>query len=132
MIHNMPPRMTSRPANSFGAWLERQMRSRDLNQRELAEKLGTNQSTVSRWIRGVMPEPQWYEVIADALMVDFDVVATAAGIKPSESAEPVEGSTEAALMAMIRKVDWDFDPRRRVFIERNLEWFIKEDEERQS
>lgn len=77
--HNEP--MTD---DTFGDWLRVQMARRGFSQTELAERVGTTQSVVSRWVRNErVPDPSSCDRIADALGLDIDVVLAAAGHRPN-------------------------------------------------
>lgn len=75
-------RNTERPREpgAFGRWLIAQLRSREMNQRDLAGRIGLHASTVSKWIYGVdVPTIASCDLIADALMVPIEQVLAAAG-----------------------------------------------------
>lgn len=129
MIHDMSRTSAGRQTTTFGAWLDRQLRLRNMNQTEFAERLGVSPSTVSRWVKGRVPEAVLLERVADVLVVDYDLVATQAGVRPAgiDSVDP--DSPEAVLLAVIRRIDWKRDPRRLKAIERQLRWLIEEDQE---
>lgn len=68
----------------FGQWLASRMQAREWNNSDLARRLGTAPSVVSRWVRGDrVPDPASCDRIADVLGVDVDLVLTLAGHRPA-------------------------------------------------
>jgi transcriptional regulator with XRE-family HTH domain len=96
-----------------------------MTQTEFSEKTGVQQSTVSRWVNGRVPEGHYFDRIADALMVNFDAVAEQAGVKPKEfRVDP--NSPEGLLVPLVRKVVWTDD--RLHFMMASLRSMIEVDE----
>jgi transcriptional regulator with XRE-family HTH domain len=97
----------SRSVNpAWGAWLLQQIRRREINQVEFAERVGVKPATVSRWVNGRVPRGSYLDSISDALMLDFDTVATKAGIRPSIQEMPAS-EREARAAELVRRIDWD-------------------------
>ena len=102
---------SSRPENKvFGSWLQSMILSRGMNQAEFAEKVDASPTTVSRWINGRVPAGKYLQRIADVLLLDYDLVATKAGYRPTtldRHRDPE--SPEAQLMPLIQRIDWTDD-----------------------
>lgn len=121
-----------RHGRRFGAWLEAQLRNRGFNQSEFARRLGVSQGTVSRWVNGRVPDAEYIEKISDVLVVDYDVVATEAGIRPRELLNVDPDSATAQLMPLIEKIDWDTDPGRLEGVRMILEGYLEVDRRRKA
>lgn len=73
---------------SFGEWLEDQIFSRGLTQVDLANAIGTSQSTVSAWVNNEsVPRARSCDAIADALGIDRNEVRRRAGRRPVSERE---------------------------------------------
>jgi transcriptional regulator with XRE-family HTH domain len=71
------------PSETFGPWLRKQLRIRELSESDFARKLKRPPSMVNRWARGVrIPNPASCDLIADVLGIDVDVVLWQAGHRP--------------------------------------------------
>lgn len=67
----------------FPIWLARQLDRKRWTQTELALRIGTNSSVVSRWVRGErVPDPKSIDKIADVLGFKPDYVMMIAGHLP--------------------------------------------------
>lgn len=89
----------------FAHWLSDQMRSRDWNQVELAAKIGTHSSVVSRWVRGErVPDTKSIDKIADVFGLPVDVVLTVAGHRPNVEDLDVDDPREL-LAERIRRIE---------------------------
>lgn len=116
-----------REGQLFGRWLESQIKTRGMNLSEFATAVGVSLSSVSRWVHGRKPRADYLERIADVLVLDYDLVSTRAGIRPQGLDGFQPGSAEAVLLPLIRRIDWERDPKRLKMFERDLRWLIEED-----
>ena len=67
----------------FGQWLRAQLERVGITQTELARQMGVTQPMVSSWVTGdKRPSPANCDRIAEALVLDVDVVLTKAGYRP--------------------------------------------------
>jgi transcriptional regulator with XRE-family HTH domain len=83
------------------------LRRRDLNQSEFANLAGVKPATVSRWVNNERaPDAEYLLPIADALMVDYDLVATKAGYRPPIHEVPPD-SREARAAHLVSRIDWE-------------------------
>lgn len=72
----------------FSIWLASELRSRKLNQSQLATYLGLNSSSVNRWLtRGGLPSARVAEEIAALFRMDPAEVLRLAGHKPAAMGE---------------------------------------------
>lgn len=94
---------------AFGAWLKSAITARGMTQNEFASAIGASKSSVSRWINGDAPKGTYVERIADVLVLDYDFVATKAGIRPRELAEDEDDIIKRELLPMLRRIDFS-DP----------------------
>lgn len=77
----------------FAAWVHAQLRSREWNATDLANRMGKEPSVVSRWLSGQRrPNSESCDLIADALGVDTDVVLTLVGHRPGK--QPISPTDE--------------------------------------
>lgn len=84
----------------FPIWLARQLDRRNWSQTDLAKKVGTNSSVVSRWVRGErIPSTRSVEKIAEAFDVDPDYVLAISGHRPNDLDD--EDELKEELVAMI-------------------------------
>lgn len=90
---------------SFGAWLASQIKLRGMNQREFAERMGVSQSTVSRWIKGRVPDGSFIDLIADVLVLDYDLVSMQAGYRPRLSMDQIN-QFRAIAEPYAKRIDW--------------------------
>lgn len=91
--------------DTFGAWLRVQIKRRGLTQTEFAERAGTVQSVVSRWIRGErLPDTDSCDRIADALGVHIDEVLVRASHRPDINGDP---PVVRDLVSRVRRIQWD-------------------------
>lgn len=82
----------------FARWLLDQMRRRDWNQTDVAERVGTHSSVVSRWVRGErVPDTKSIDKIADVFGLPVDDVLTIAGHRPA--VEPLDPDDPRELLA---------------------------------
>lgn len=95
-------------SKTFGPWLASMIRARGLNQAEFAERVGASATTVSRWINGRVPAAKYIDDIANVLLLDYDLVATRAGIRPRSLLDKRNDpeSPEAQLMPLIQRINW--------------------------
>lgn len=105
---------------AWGAWLLQQIKRREMNQVEFSERVGVKPATVSRWVNGRVPKGSYLDTIADALMLDFDTVATNAGIRPAIQQVPTS-EREARAAELVRRIDWDQDDVSLRLVMANLE-----------
>lgn len=110
----------------FGEWLLQELARNNLNQGELAERVGVSGTTVSRWIYGRQPAGKYIDLIADALSRDYDTVATKAGYRPP-NVEVDSDSATARLMPLIEKIDWMSIPGRLEEVEAQFRAMIETD-----
>jgi transcriptional regulator with XRE-family HTH domain len=98
-------------AETFGAWLKRQLNRREWNQSDLARRLETRPGVVSHWVRGDrIPDPESCRAIADALHLDEDLVLALAGHRTAtEPLKPDDPATE--FVGMVKRVRWDDEER---------------------
>lgn len=99
---------SSKRIPGWGDWLKAQLASAGMNQSELARDVGVSKSTVWRWVRDDQPKAQYVERIADVLVLDFDLVAEKAGVRPAMYETP-PSEREARVMELARRIDWDRD-----------------------
>lgn len=72
-------------ANQFGEWLHDQMYEHRINQPQLAEMVGVNQSTVSNWLRGrAFPGADKIDRLVAVFEVDPSLLYGMLGIKSSK------------------------------------------------
>lgn len=90
----------------FGTWLKRQLTRRDLTQSDFARAIDRSPGRVSEWIHGKrIPDPQTCDVIADALLIDLDLVLFQAGHRPLERrTDPDDPALE--IHGLVDRVDW--------------------------
>jgi transcriptional regulator with XRE-family HTH domain len=82
------------PPPDFGGWLREQLNQRGWSQSDLARKIESHPSLVSKWIRGLQrPEPLQCRRLSSALRVDYGDILTAAGHYWPLNYEDVIGST---------------------------------------
>lgn len=95
-------------SKTFGPWLASMIQARGLNQAEFADKVKASPTTVSRWINGRVPNAKYIQPIADVLLLDYDLVATRAGIRPRSLLDRHNDpeSAEAQLMPLIQRINW--------------------------
>lgn len=88
----------------FGRWLAERLRGREWTNSDLARRMGTSPSVVSRWVRGErVPDPESCDKIADVLGVDVDLVLTLAGHRPA--IEPLAPDDERReLMGYVKRL----------------------------
>ena len=68
------------PFPDFGNWLREQLEQRRWSQSDLARKIESHPSLVSKWIRGLQrPQPLQCRRLSSALRVDYEEVLSAAG-----------------------------------------------------
>ena len=114
---------------SFGQWLNAQLKRRDWNQAEFARQTGSAPSRVNDWIRDVrMPSPASCERIADALRIDVDEVL--ARVYVGHRLNHVDDAETAAMIVKLRRIQWT--PDRRHMIDSMLESLLNADEMRAS
>lgn len=91
---------------AFGSWLRSAIVARGMTQNQFASAIGASKSSVSRWVHGDAPKGEFIEKIADVLVLDYDLVATKAGYRPSELLDDPTGKAEEELLPLIRKIEW--------------------------
>lgn len=79
----------------FGEWLQDQYESRGWTQKHFASLLGVQNTTVSNWVNGQMPEAQNCDRIANVLEVDRNEVRRRAGRKEVTITRSVTWNVEA-------------------------------------
>ena len=67
------------PSPAFGAWLLSEIKAAGMNQQEFADSVGVSRTTVSRWVKGRVPDGVFIDPIADVLLLDYDEVSERAG-----------------------------------------------------
>ena len=92
-----------RESSLFGAWLEGQLRRRDLNQTEFANAVGVSTSTVSRWLGDRQPDASYADRIADALQLDVSDVMAKMGYLPASS-DDGDSPELRQIIALLRRV----------------------------
>lgn len=80
------------PWIEFGNWLAAAMRKKQISRGELADKVGVDATTISRWITGKnQPQTIHCHPLAEALGEDPGEVLTRAGHgRPAENVKPVK------------------------------------------
>lgn len=111
----------------IGDWLNRQLARREWSRADFARQLRVGSGTVSKWFNGHSPSSAYSRRIAEVLGVDPRLVLILAGHLPDEVDVDLN-SAEAKLIPLIRRVDWNADPRRLESVERDLRWFIELDQ----
>lgn len=97
--------MDGMAGDTFSAWLREQMRRRDWNQTELARRLGTHSSVVSRWVRGErVPDPESVDRLADVFGLRVDDVLAIAGHRPHVEPLPPD-DPRRELVAIVERLD---------------------------
>lgn len=92
-------------SETFGAWLRRQLKRRQMRQADLARRLETSSGVVSHWARDTrVPEPESCQGIADALGLSVDEVLTAAGHRTEAT---YDDPITAGFVARLQKIEWD-------------------------
>jgi transcriptional regulator with XRE-family HTH domain len=92
--------------SSFSEWLEDQMESMRIGQRELATRVGVGQTTVKGWLTGGVPGWHTCRQIADALGLDREVVRQIAGYVDENGEEAVDADPEfTELTAIWRELE---------------------------
>lgn len=78
-----------RSSPDFGEWLDITLSNRGIQGRGLAERLGVNDATVSRWRSGKsVPSLEIVRAIAEVLELDAPRLALTAGVVPLELVGP--------------------------------------------
>lgn len=92
MLDEQSCQYTTHMDNSFGIWLSRQLKQREMTQSDLAAKMETRPSTVGNWVHGRRrPDHESCRKIAEALYLPQAMVEEAAGW---DSAELIDYDTE--------------------------------------
>jgi transcriptional regulator with XRE-family HTH domain len=127
MITTMNTKRTGR--HPFGAWLETQMAALGMKPIDLARKIEVSHVTVGRWLNGRQPDAKYIDALADALLLDYDLVSERAGYRPRLPKERLDVIHERLDPRLVR-VHWD-DSRFRM-IESILNQFIQDDDLKRS
>lgn len=92
--------------STFAPWLRDQMRRREWNQTDLARRLDTHSSVISRWVRGErLPDTASCDRIADVFGLPVDDVLTLAGHRPAtEPIKPDDPRTE--FISLVKRIRW--------------------------
>lgn len=111
----------------FGPWLESELLRREWNQSDLARRIKSKPGVVSNWIRGTRnPSPGSIKKVADALDVDRNRLLAMLGYgDPDLEVDP--DSNEAAILTLVRKIDWESDPARFAGLQVQLEAYLDMD-----
>lgn len=92
-------------AESFGAWLSAALKRREMNQSDLARRIGSGSGAVNQWVRGArVPSVESCWRIADAFDLPVVMVLRRAG-HPVEEGDGDDD--EDRLLAMWRKLTPD-------------------------
>lgn len=101
--------MTARrngPKTPLGAWIASMLRSRRWTQTDLAERMGVDQSMISKWVRGARnPDIPRCESIARAFGVPPEEVLSLAGRMPARVRTGSSHPTRDKLHALIDTMD---------------------------
>lgn len=114
---------------AFGAWLLSEIKAAGMTQGEFAEKVGVSRTTVSRWVKGRIPDGVFIDPIADVLLLDYDEVSERAGYRPRLSSDDLD-AVHARLDPRLRRVEWS--EFRYGLIESVLDQFYQDDELKRS
>ncbi len=100
----MPPTLDG-PRSEFGVWLHATLAARMMSQTDLANRIGVDQSVVSKWTKGRLPKPEGCRQLADALGVpEAEVLERAGHIVRTTDLDRVD-PTRARLHALVDQLD---------------------------
>lgn len=110
----------------FAEWLKEQMHYRRLNQPQLAQAIGVNQSTISYWLRNrSTPEAHTVPRIAKALGVEPNTIYELLGFE-SNIDQPYEFKVIGPLVEEIDRILASVDdPQDRALIEERLKHDVR-------
>ena len=93
---------------TFGPWLATMIKNQGMTQKEFADKVGVGQGSVSRWVKWRAPQAKYIRPIANALMVDYDLVNTKAGYRPRDLDRRITDpdSAESQILYVAQHVTW--------------------------
>ena len=101
------PMSIQNEAAPFNAWLSYQLKRRDYNQTQFAERAGVHPSVVSAWVRGARrPGLDSAAIIADALDVDVATVLARLGADVDTG---TDDERLAAITGMLRRAQLTAD-----------------------
>jgi transcriptional regulator with XRE-family HTH domain len=75
---------------AFGQWLRAEIAAARMSQGEFADRVGVSGATVSRWVKGRVPDGVYIDPIARALSLDYDDLAERAGYRPELPRDALE------------------------------------------
>lgn len=117
-------------AEYFGKWLGGILRQRNITQTELARQMKKSKGTVGNWVRGErLPSPASCDQLADVLVLPLEHVLAEAGY-PVTRSDPGPVTSEAQLVELVRRIDWDTLPGRYEAMLYQLESYLRVDRER--
>lgn len=89
-------------------------------------------SQFSQRVGGDRPRGDQVDIIADMLLLDYDLVSTKAEYRPRGLLEIDADSSTLCLMPLIERVDWDAYSSRFDTLEKELMWMIEKDRDAES
>lgn len=111
--------------NRIGPWIERELRSREWRQADLARRARVSTTAVSDWVRGKrVPDPASCDLLADIFHANLDYVLDLAGHRPPDPRDDDNGPI-SRITAMVARVKWN--PDREAAIEGILAGYLERD-----
>ena len=110
----------------FSRWIRKELANRQWRQADLVERTSLSKSAISAYVTGHrVPDPKACDLIADALLIDLDLVLWQAGHRPNiEAVSPDD--PRVIIIGLAERIDWT-KPNRLEFIEPMLRKWADED-----
>jgi len=90
----------------FATWFHGQLLYREMSPADFARRTEIKPQTISKWLLGErVPSPLYCDLIADAFLLDPDIVLDVAGHRPMP--KPVDpDDPKVEILGLVDRVDW--------------------------